>query len=236
MPARPKPDAPEVARLRAALAALDPAMAELDARIAPFGWRSRLAGFEGLVRAIVGQQVSTLAADAVWGRLEARVGTPVTPAALLALDDAAFRACGFSGQKTRYAKGIAQAVQDGGIAFDALPEDDDAALAALTALTGVGTWTAEVHLMMAEHRPDAFPAGDIAVQEAIRWLDGLPARPGTEATYLRAERWRPYRAVAAHLLWEWYVAVKAGDMPDPVSPEARVSDRAAAAARRRAMA
>lgn len=236
MPARSKPDATAIAGLRAALAALDPAMAGLDSRIPPFAWRSRLAGFEGLVRAVVGQQVSTLAADAVWARLEAQAGSPVTPAALLALDEAAYRACGFSGQKTRYARGIAQAVVEGAIDFDALPEDDDAALAALTALKGVGTWTAEVHLMMAEHRTDAFPAGDIAVQEAVRWLDGLEARPGVEATYARAERWRPYRSVAAHLLWEWYVAVKAGDMPDPVSPEARVSERAAAAARRRAAA
>ena len=125
---------------------------------------------------------------------------------------------------------------DGAIDFDALPEDDDAALAALTALKGVGTWTAEVHLMMAEHRMDAFPAGDIAVQEAMRWLDGLDARPSTDAAYARAERWRPHRAVAAHLLWEWYVAVKAGELPDPVSPEARVSERAAAAARKRAVA
>ena len=236
MPARPPPDADEIAAARRALAAADPAMADLDARIAPFAWRSRLPGMEGLVRSIVGQQVSTLAADAVWARLEAALGGPVTAPALLALDDAAYRACGFSGQKTRYARGIAQAVQEGAIDFADLPADDDAALAALTALKGVGTWTAEVHLMMAEHRLDAFPAGDIAVQEAVRWLDGLDARPSTEATYARAERWRPHRAVAAHMLWEWYVAVKAGDMPDPVSPERRVSERAAAAARKRAVA
>lgn len=236
MPARPKPDDRAIADARAALVAADPSLAELDARLPPFAWRSRLSGFEGLVRAIVGQQVSTLAADAVWARLEALTGSPVTPAALLALDEAAFRACGFSGQKTRYAKGIAQAVAEGAIDFADLPADDDAALAALVALKGVGTWTAEVHLMMAEHRIDAFPAGDIAVQEAVRWLDGRDARPGTEETYARAERWRPHRAVAAHMLWEWYVAVKAGDLPDPVSPERRVSERAAASARRRAVA
>ena len=236
MPARAAPDAPALTALRQALAKTDPALAELNARIGAFGWRSRLHGMEGLVRAIVGQQVSTLAADAVWGRLEAALAGPVTAEALLALDDATYRACGFSGQKTRYAKGIAQAVIDGAIDFEHLPDDDDAALAALTALKGVGTWTAEVHLMMAEHRTDAFPAGDIAVQEAIRWLDRLDARPGADATYARAEVWRPYRAVAAHLLWEWYVAVKSGVLPDPISPEARVSERAAAAARKRAVA
>lgn len=236
MPARPPPDAALIADARRALAAADPKLADLDGRLAPFPWRSRLSGMEGLVRAIVGQQVSTLAADAVWARLEEALGGPVTAEALLALDDAVYRACGFSGQKTRYAKGMAQAVVDGAIDFHALPAEDDAALAALIALKGVGTWTAEVHLMMAEHRTDAFPAGDIAVQEAVRWLDGLDARPSTDQTYARAEAWRPYRAVAAHMLWEWYVAVKRGDMPDPVSPDLRVSERAAAAARRRAVA
>ena len=236
MPARPTPDADAIASARRALAADDPALADLDARVRPFAWRSRLPGMEGLVRSIVGQQVSTLAADAVWARLETALDGPVTASALLALGDAAYRACGFSGQKTRYAKGIAQAAHDGAIDFADLPADDDEALAALTALKGVGTWTAEVHLMMAEHRLDAFPAGDIAVQEAVRWLDDLDARPSTEATYARAERWRPHRAVAAHLLWEWYVAVKAGDMPHPLTPEVRATDRAAAAARRRAAA
>lgn len=236
MPARLPPDADRIAAARRSLASADPALADLDVRLPPFAWRTRLPGMEGLVRSIVGQQVSTLAADAVWARLEAAIAGPVTASALLALDDDAYRACGFSGQKTRYARGIAEAVRDGAVDFAALPEDDDDALAALTGLKGVGTWTAEVHLMMAEHRLDAFPAGDIAVQEAVRWLDGLEARPSTEATYARAERWRPYRAVAAHMLWEWYVAVKAGDMADPVSPERRVSERAAASARRRAAA
>ena len=236
MPAPPPPTDAVIRSARDTLAASDPRLGELDAKLAAFPWRSRLSGMEGLVRAIVGQQVSTLAADAVWARLETALGGPVTAGSLLALDDAAYRACGFSGQKTRYAKGIAQAVIDGAIDFDALPADDDAALAALTALKGVGTWTAEVHLMMAEHRTDAFPAGDIAVQEAVRWLDGLDARPSTDQTYARAEAWRPFRAVAAHMLWEWYVAVKRGDLPDPISPEARVTERAAAAARRRAVA
>ena len=236
MPARPPPDADAIADARRALAASDPALADLDGRIPPFAWRTRLTGMEGLVRAVVGQQVSTLSADATWARLEAAVGAPVTTQALLALDDAGYRACGFSGQKARYSRGIAQAAAAGLIDFDALPRDDDAALAALTALKGVGTWTAEVHLMLAEHRLDAFPAGDIAVQEAVRWLDRLEARPSTEATYARAERWRPHRAVAAHLLWEWYVAVKAGDMPHPLTPEVRATERAAASARRRAAA
>lgn len=206
---------------RRALAAADPAMAGLDARVAAFAWRTRPGGFAGVVRMILGQQVSVVSADATWGRLEAACGGAVTPDALAALSDADLRACGLSGQKARYARAVAQAEREGGIDFAGLPAlSDDAALEALTALLGVGRWTAEIYLMMAEGRLDAFPAGDIAVQEAIRWLDALPERPDAEAAYLRAERWRPRRAVAAHMLWEWYVAVKAGEMAHPLGDAA----------------
>ena len=228
------PDAQAIAAARRALSAADPRLADLDSRLRAFEWRTRLRGFQGLVRAIVGQQVSTLAADAVWSRLEARVGE-ITPQSLLGLEESAFRECGFSGQKTNYAKGIAAAVIAGELDFDALPLEHGAAMERLVALKGVGTWTAEVHLMMAEHRPDAFPAGDIAIQEAIRWLDGLPARPSTEETYVRGEGWRPHRSTAAHMLWAWYTAVKSGDMPHPLG-EAGPSAAAAASAKKRKVA
>ena len=196
-----------IAEARRALAACDPALARIDAGVAPFGWRTRLPGFAGLLRAIVGQQVSVASADAVWARFEAALGGEATPAAVLALDDAAFRAAGFSGQKTRYAKGIAKAAACGRLDFARLGRAPyEEALAELVALKGVGTWTAEVFLMMAQGRLDAFPAGDVAVQEAIRRMDGLETRPGTAEAYARAEAWRPYRGVAAHLLWELYLA------------------------------
>lgn len=211
------PGPEEIARARRALCASDPALAEVDARIAPFAWHTRLSGFAGLVRAVVGQQVSVASADAVWGRLEGELGGPATPAALAALPDEAYRRAGFSGQKIRYARGLAEAAGAGRLDFARLraaPYED--ALAELVALKGVGTWTAEVFLLMAEGRMDAFPAGDIAVQEAIRWLDAAAARPSTQAAYARAESWRPHRGVAAHLLWEWYLAVKAGAMAHPL--------------------
>lgn len=214
MPAPPTPQ--DLLAARRALVRADPALAELDASVAPFAWRTRQGGFAGVVRMILGQQVSVVSADATWARLVERAGE-VTPEAMAALDDADFRLCGFSGQKTRYARAIAAAERDGAIAFARLPElSDEAALEALTALHGVGRWTAEIYLMMAEGRLDAFPAGDIAVQEAVRWLDALPERPSAEAITVRAERWRPHRAVAVHLLWEWYMAVKSGARAHPL--------------------
>lgn len=218
---RAHPDDEALRDARRALAAADPAMARLDALTAAFAWRTRPGGFAGLVRMILGQQVSVVSADATWARLEAACGGTVTPATLSDLADADLRGCGLSGQKARYARAIAEAERSGAIDFAGLDAlDDDAALDALTALLGVGRWTAEIYLMMAQGRLDAFPAGDIAVQEAIRWLDRLPARPDAPAAYARAEGWRPHRAVAAHMLWEWYVEVKAGRMAHPLGEAA----------------
>lgn len=211
------PDAETIAAARHALAKADPALGELDAQIAPFAWRTRLPGFAGLVRAIVGQQVSVASADAVWTRFDTALGGEITPSALIGLDEADYRRSGFSGQKIGYARGIAQAVLEGRLDFERLARAPyDAALTELVALKGIGAWTGEVFLMMAQGRLDAFPAGDIAVQEAMRWLDRLPARPAPDAAYARAAVWRPHRGVAAHMLWEWYVGVKNGTTPHPM--------------------
>ncbi len=89
---------------------------------------------------------------------------------------------------------------------------DDEAVAALTAIKGVGKWTAETYLMFCEGRLDVFPGGDVALQEAMRWADGADDRPNEKTAYLRAEIWRPHRGVAAHLLWAWYGGVKRGEI------------------------
>lgn len=102
---------------------------------------------------------------------------------------------------------------DGAIDFThlgCLPDDE--AVARLIAIRGVGRWTAETFLMFCEGRQDVFPAGDIALQEAIRWADGADVRPREKEAYLRAEAWRPHRSIAAHLLWGWYGAVKRGEI------------------------
>ncbi len=160
---------------------------------------------------IVDQQVSTASAAAIWARVESGLGE-VTGERILAHEEG-LAGLGLSGPKIRYLKALAEAERDGQIDFGALPRlDDSAAIAALTSLTGIGRWTAEVYLMFCEGRLDVFPAGDIALQEAMRWVDRAELRLGEKAAYARAELWRPYRSVAAHMLWAAYRAVKAGEI------------------------
>lgn len=190
----------------------DPALRRAHAATPPFLWRSRTGGFEGLFRMIVEQQVSVAAAAAIWRRVVEGLAGDVCPEAVLARDAEALRTFGLSGQKARYAHEIARAHVEGRIDFDHLERLSDAeAVGRLTAIRGVGLWTAETFLMFCEGRLDVFPGGDIALQEAIRWADGLETRPREKAAYARAEAWRPCRAVAAHLLWEWYGRVRRGE-------------------------
>ena len=204
-----------LAAARAHLAAVDPAMARIDTLLPPFVWRSRPGGFAGLVRFITEQQVSVASAAAIWARVEAGLGE-VTPQAVLAHDEAGLKAFGLSSPKARYTQAIAQAHVSGAADFDRLYElDDEAAITALTAIKGVGRWTAEVYLMMCEERLDVFPAGDLALQEGLRMADEGETRPSEKAVYARSELWRPYRAVAAHLIWDYYLAVRAKLLPEP---------------------
>jgi len=201
-----------IATARASLAARDPALARAHAQTPAFEWRLRPGGFEGLFRMIVEQQVSVASAASVWARLEAGLGE-ITPQALLAHDLDSLRGMGLSRQKATYGQGMALAQIEGRIDLEHMQTMGDAeAIAALTALKGVGPWTAEAYLMMCEGRLDVFPGGDVALQEAIRWADGTETRPDQKGAYLRAEVWRPYRAVATHLLWAWYTGVKRGEI------------------------
>lgn len=210
MPLPPSPA--ELARLREALIARDPALRAAHAATPAFEWRARAGGFEGLFRMIVEQQVSVAAAAAIWRRVVDGLGGDLTPDAVLARDVETLRTFGLSGQKARYGHEIARAHVDGRIDFDHLERlSDEDAIRSLTAIKGVGLWTAETFLMFCEGRLDVFPAGDIALQEAIRWADRLELRPREKAAYARAEAWRPYRGVAAHLLWEWYGRVRRGE-------------------------
>ena len=210
MPLRPTPD--DIAAARDALVAADPALARVHAQTPAFEWRLRVGGFEGLFRMIVEQQVSVASAASVWARLREGMGG-ITPELLLAHDLDQLRGMGLSRQKATYGQGIARAQIAGEIDLEHLASlDDEAALAALTALKGVGLWTAEAYLLMCEGRLDVFPGGDVALQEAIRWADGAEVRPDQKAAYARAEIWRPYRAVATHLLWAWYTGVKRGEI------------------------
>ncbi|MEQ7154863.1 DNA-3-methyladenine glycosylase family protein [Brevundimonas aurifodinae] len=178
----------------------------------------REAGFVGLFRMIVEQQVSVASAASVWARLEAGLGG-ITPENLLAHDHDSLRGMGLSRQKATYGQGMARAQIEGTIDLEHLSTLDDAeAIEALTALKGVGLWTAEAYLLLCEGRTDVFPGGDVALQEAIKWADGAEVRPDTRGAYVRAEIWRPYRGVACHLLWAWYTGVKKGEIVLEAAP------------------
>lgn len=161
--------------------------------------RRRPDGFAQLLAAIVSQQVSTHAASAIWGRMEA--AGLITPNAVLAADDTTLRAPGLSGQKMRYARALAAS----GIDFDALRTLPDAQIVdILVQVPGIGRWTAEIYAMFALGRADVFAPADLALQESARRLFALPDRPREAAFRKMAEEWSPWRTVAAGLLWAYY--------------------------------
>ena len=166
--------------------------------------RIRDRGYTTLLRTIVGQQVSVAAATSIWNKLEAGFGTGCPAEVVAAAEYDALRACGLSGQKQGYAKSLAQLVLDGALKFDALPADDEEAIALLTNVKGIGRWSAEIYLLFAEGRPDVWPAGDLAVQEAVGRILQLPDRPSEKAIREIAEAWRPHRGAAAIFSWHCY--------------------------------
>jgi DNA-3-methyladenine glycosylase II len=194
-----------------ALCAVEPAFARAVARVGRPAPRIRARGHATLLRTIVGQQVSVASADAVWRRLAAEVGDPDDPARVAAVSDERLRAAGLSRQKAAYARSLAEEVLSGRLPLHALPADDEAALAALTRVKGIGRWSAEVYLLFAEGRPDVWPAGDLAVQLEVGRILGLPARPTECETRALAEPWRPHRGAAAIFTWHHYGA--SGDAP-----------------------
>ena len=195
----------------AALVAADADFARVVAAHGPPPSRKRDPGFGTLLRAIVYQQVSTAAGAAIWGRLEAGLGE-MLPARLLLHDDDALRAFGLSRPKVKYARALATALAEGHLDLDSLHLlEDEAAIAALVALPGIGRWTAEIYLLSALDRPDVMPAADLALMEAARVLKGLPARPSAKEMAALSEAWRPWRSVAARLLWHYYRAMKQRD-------------------------
>jgi DNA-3-methyladenine glycosylase II len=165
--------------------------------------RGHRPGFEGLARIVVGQQLSLASAEAIWGRLKLAV-RPMTAEAFLALSDEELRRAGLSRGKVRTLRAIAQAVADG-LDLDALAHAPDGAVhEALTALHGIGPWTADIYLLFCLGRADAFPADDLALQIVAARALRLRERPSRERLLAIAERWRPWRGVAAHLLWADY--------------------------------
>lgn len=166
--------------------------------------RIRETGYKTLLRTIVGQQVSVAAASSMWNKLEAELGPDFTATCLLSRDFDSLRACGLSRQKQGYARSLCELVAAGELDFDALPADDEAAIAELTRIKGIGRWSAEIYLLFAEGRTDIWPAGDLAVQEGVRRLLDLPERPAEKPTRELAEAWRPHRGAMAIFTWHYY--------------------------------
>lgn len=201
-------DEPALAAGLAALRQADPATIEpLLAVAGEIPLRRREPGFEGLCWIIVGQQVSTAAARAIHGRLQAGV-SPLAPRTVLAASDEALRACGLSAPKIRALRALAQACVDGLDLAGLAAREAGAAHAELCAVKGIGPWTADIFLLFCLGHADAWPAGDLALQEALRMALGLKTRPNAKRATRLAERWRPHRGVAARLLWAYYGVMK----------------------------
>ena len=143
-------------------------------------------------------------AGAVWRKLEAELGEGCAPDVLLARDYDALRACGLSRQKQGYARSLAEMVVTGALDLHALPADDEDAIAQLVRIKGIGRWSAEIYLLFAEGRGDIWPAGDLAVQEAVGRMLELAERPSEKATRALADAWRPHRGAAAIMAWHHY--------------------------------
>lgn len=186
------------------IGASHPAMAAAIERVGYPEPRLRPTGYATLLRTIVGQQVSVAAAASVWNKLEALLGEDLPPHDLLAADFDALRACGLSRQKQGYARSLCELVVSGELDLDALPADDEEAIAELVKIKGIGRWSAEIYLLFAEGRPDIWPAGDLAVQVGLGKLLGLEERPSEKLTRELAEGWRPHRGAAAIFTWHCY--------------------------------
>jgi DNA-3-methyladenine glycosylase II len=187
----------ELARREPAFAAVLERHGRPEPRVSPPGATT-------LLRTIVGQQFSVAAARSMWAKLEAAFGSPPELAALLTATDEQLRAAGMSRQKAGYIRSLAQLVLSGELDLDALPEDNEEAIALLTKIKGIGRWSAEIYLLFAEGRRDVFPAGDLAVQVELGRLMGFEEKPTEKQLREIGERWRPHRGAAAVLAWHSY--------------------------------
>ena len=198
--------AADMARARRLLMRRDPALAALMKRVGRCGLsdsRTR-EPFEALVRAILSQQLSIHAAATIYRRVAALAspGGRLSPEALLAVEHDALRAAGVSRPKITYLRDLAERVIDGRLDLHALEScDDEAVVTAITAVKGLGRWSAEMFLMFRLNRPDIFPVGDLGIVKGMHVLLGTRRRPAARTMLRAAETWRPYRSIAAWYLW-----------------------------------
>lgn len=186
------------------LATREPAIAAALARVGYPEPRISPRGYATLLRTIIGQQVSTKAAESVWRKLETIIGDLDDPANVTTASDEQLREAGLSRQKAGYARSLAALVASGDLDLANLPADDEEAIAKLVAVKGIGRWSAEIYLLFAEGRLDIWPAGDLAIQIEVGRILGHEARPSEKLVRELAEPWRPHRGAAAVFAWYHY--------------------------------
>ncbi len=236
MSAAPPPDLrdPEMHRAGAAhLRCVDRALGAVLDGVGPLPATSRRErGFSALVAAIVGQQISVQAADAILARVVDQLAVPAVtdavdhygfePQHFLASTPEGLRQAGLSRAKARYVLDLAARVEDGRLDLEGLTSlSDEAAVAELTTVKGIGRWTAELYLMFSLGRPDILPAGDLGIRQAVQRLDRLPDMPDEMAVRRRGACWQPYRSLAALYLWRGRRVLPAADEPDSAAAAGR---------------
>lgn len=188
------------------LAEVDTDLARIISAIGPPPLWSREPGFSTMIHIILEQQVSLASAQAAFTKLNASV-SELTPERFVEFTDESLKEFGFSRQKTTYCRGLAQAILQGELDLEELSRlDDTSARNKLTELKGIGPWTADIYLLMALLRPDIWPSGDLALIKAIESIKKLPSKPTQETISEVAAQWIPWRAVAARVLWHYYLS------------------------------
>lgn len=190
------------------LAARDRLLANIHATYGDPPLWQRAAGFRTLVHIILEQQVSLSSAKSMLLRLETAI-QPFTPERFAEVGESYLRGLGVTRQKSSYLLHLSESLVSGGLNFRSLSRlSDDQVLVRLTGIKGIGLWSANIYLLMAMRRADIWPAGDLALAVAIKELKGLATRPSPDELELIAEAWRPHRAVAARMLWQYYLGRK----------------------------
>jgi len=191
-----------------ALTSAHPRFGEVHRAAGPVPLRRLNPGFRGLVWVVTGQQISAAAGRAIFNRVEETLGT-ISPERLRDVEDARLKEAGMSAPKIRTLRAVSAAILDGQLDVDRVADlEAEEAVAHLSAVKGIGRWTAEVYLLFALGHPDIFPAGDLALKEGVKMAFALQERPAEKELVARAADWRPHRSAAARLLWAYYGAVK----------------------------
>lgn len=191
----------------AALLQADGRLATVFAKTGRPPLRRSEGGYRGVMRIIAGQQVSKASAAAIWHRMES-VLAPMEPVHVVGLEEDAFRAAGLSGPKIKAVQSLTSAIVAGELDLSELETaDDETVITQLCKVKGIGPWSAEVYSLSCLGRPDAWPGGDLALQIAAADAFALPDRPDAKAMIEIAETWRPWRSVAARLLWAYYAVM-----------------------------